>query len=149
MGALNKAMLIGYLGHDMSVRFTQAGDPVGTFSLATTERFTSRDGQRREQTEWHRIVVWGKLCEALQEYLVKGKQVYVEGRLQTRKWTDKEGVTRSMTEVRASAIVLLGGGGHGRRREEVLPEEGIEESHRPPEDTPGAEAPADDDDIPF
>jgi single-strand DNA-binding protein len=111
MGSVNKAILVGNLGRDAEMRFTSGGTPVATVSLATTERFTDREGQKREDTQWHRIVIWGKTAESLHEYLTKGKQIYVEGRIQTRDWTDKEGKQNKTTEIRADRIVLLGGGG--------------------------------------
>jgi single-strand DNA-binding protein len=113
MGSVNKAILVGNLGRDAEMRFTSGGTPVATVSLATTEKFTDRDGQKREDTQWHRIVIWGKTAESLHEYLTKGKQIYVEGRIQTREWTDKEGKPAKTTEIRADRIVLLGGGGGG------------------------------------
>ena len=116
MGSVNKAILVGNLGRDAEIRFTAGGTPVATVSLATTERFTDRDGQKREDTQWHRIVIWGKTAESLHEYLTKGKQIYVEGRIQTREWTDKEGKQNKTTEIRADRIVLLGGGGGGGDR---------------------------------
>jgi single-strand DNA-binding protein len=114
MGSVNKAILVGNLGRDAEMRFTAGGTPVATVSLATTEKFTDRDGQKREDTQWHRIVIWGKTAESLQEYLTKGKQIYVEGRIQTKEWTNKEGQKVKTTEIRADRIVLLGGGGEGR-----------------------------------
>ena len=108
MGSVNKAILVGNLGRDAEMRFTAGGTPVATVSIATTERFTDRDGQKREDTQWHRIVIWGKTAESLHEYLTKGKQIYVEGRIQTRDWTDKEGKQQRTTEIRADRIVLLG-----------------------------------------
>ena len=115
MGSVNKAILVGNLGRDAEMRFTAGGTPVATVSLATTERFTDRDGQKREDTQWHRIVIWGKTAESLHEYLTKGKQIYVEGRLQTRQWDDKDGNKRYTTEIKADRITLLGGGGGGGR----------------------------------
>ena len=116
MGSVNKAILVGNLGRDAEMRFTAGGTPVATVSLATTEKFTDREGQKREDTQWHRIVIWGKTAESLHEYLTKGKQIYVEGRIQTREWTDKEGKPAKTTEIRADRIVLLGGGGGGEGR---------------------------------
>ena len=113
MGSVNKAILVGNLGRDAEMRFTSGGTPVATVSLATTERFTDREGQMREDTQCHRIVIWGKTAQSLHEYLTKGKQIYVEGRIQTREWTDKEGKPAKTTEIRADRIVLLGGGGGG------------------------------------
>ena len=117
MGSVNKAILVGNLGRDAEMRFTAGGTPVATVSLATTEKFTDRDGQKREDTQWHRIVIWGKTAESLKDYLPKGKQIYVEGRIQTREWTDKEGKPAKTTEIRADKVVLLssGPGGGGPR----------------------------------
>jgi single-strand DNA-binding protein len=113
MGSVNKVILVGNLGRDAEMRFTSGGTPVATVSMATTEKFNDREGNKKEDTQWHRIVIWGKTAESLHEYLTKGKQIYVEGRLQTREWTDKEGKPVKTTEVRADKIVLLGGGGGG------------------------------------
>lgn len=107
---MNKAILIGNLGKDAEMRFTQGGTAVATFNIATTEKFTDRDGNKKEDTQWHTIVVWGKTAEAIHQYLTKGKQVAVEGKIQTRKWTDKEGKDRWSTEIRADRVQLLGGG---------------------------------------
>lgn len=109
-GSLNVVMLIGHLGRDAELRYTPAGAAVTTFSLATTETWTDKDNRRQEKTEWHRVVLWGKVASALAEYLTKGKQVYVSGRLQTREWKDKDGLRRFATEVRADKVILLGGG---------------------------------------
>ena len=100
MGSVNKVILVGNLGRDAEVRFTPSGAPVASFSIATTENWTSKDGQKQEQTEWHRIVLWGKTAETLQPYLTKGKQIYLEGRLQTRQW-EKDGQKHYTTEVKA------------------------------------------------
>ena len=108
MGSLNKVMLIGNLGRDAEVRYTTGGTPVATLSLATTETWKDKEGEKQEKTEWHRIVVWGKTAEALKDYLVKGKQILVEGKLQTRQWDDKAGVTRYTTEIKSDRITLLG-----------------------------------------
>lgn len=113
MGSVNKAILVGNLGRDAEMRFTAGGTPVATVSLATTERFNDRDGNRKEDTQWHRVVIWGKTAESLHEYLTKGKQIYVEGRIQTREWTDKDGKQARTTEIKADRVVLLGGGGGG------------------------------------
>src|SRR5512136_2294397 len=118
MGSVNKVILVGNLGRDAEMRYTPGGAAVATLSLATTEVFKDKDGQRQEQTEWHRVVLWGKTAETLSEYLRKGKQIYVEGRLQTRSWDDKEGKKRYATEVKSDRIVLLGGRGPGGEREE-------------------------------
>jgi len=114
MGSVNKVILVGNLGRDAELRYTPGGAPVATLNLATTEVWNDKaSGQKQEKTEWHRIVLWGKSAEALSEYLTKGKQIYVEGRLQTRKWQDKDGNDKYSTEIRSDKIVLLGGGGGG------------------------------------
>lgn len=115
-GGINKVILIGNLGADPEVRFTQGGQAVANFRIATSESWTDKSsGQKQEKTEWHRIVVWGKLAELCGEYLKKGRQCYVEGRLQTREWTDKEGKKNYTTEVVANTVQFLGGGGGGNR----------------------------------
>ncbi|MHC4429827.1 MAG: single-stranded DNA-binding protein [Planctomycetota bacterium] len=108
MAGVNKVMLIGNLGRDPEVRYTSDGKPVANFTMATTERWNDPSGERKEKTEWHRIVVWGKQAEIAGEYLRKGRQVYVEGSLQTRDWTDREGNKRQTTEVRAQRFQMLG-----------------------------------------
>ena len=114
MGSVNKVILVGNLGRDAELRYTPGGSPVATINLATTEIWNDKAGQRQEKTEWHRVVLWGKTAESLNEYLTKGKQIYVEGRLQTRQWDDKDGNKRYTTEIKADRITLLGGGGGGR-----------------------------------
>src|SRR5689334_5522780 len=148
MGSVNKAILVGNLGRDAEMRFTAGGTPVATVSLATTERFTDRDGQKREDTQWHRIVIWGKTAESLHEYLTKGKQIYVEGRIQTREWTDKEGKPAKTTEIRADRIVLLGGGGGEGRPRPSRDRYPAEATDAGPMDSGPVDAP-NDDDIPF
>ncbi len=122
MGSVNRVILVGNLGADAELRYTGGGLAVAHFRVATTEVWKDKDGQRQEQTEWHRINLWGKQAEAVSQYLIKGKQVYVEGRIQTRKWQDKEGQDRYSTEIKADRVVLLGSGGGTRGaadREEV------------------------------
>ena len=113
MGSVNKVILVGNLGRDAELRYTPGGAAVATLNMATTEVWNDKQGQRQEKTEWHRVVLWGKTAESLTEYLTKGKQIYVEGRLQTRQWDDKDGNKRYTTEIRGDRIVLLGGGGRG------------------------------------
>jgi single-strand DNA-binding protein len=108
MASVNKVILIGNLGRDPEVRFTQGGTPVANFTMATTERWNDPSGEKKEKTEWHRIVLWGKQAEIAGEYLRKGRPVYIEGSLQTREWTDREGNKRYTTEVRAQRMQLLG-----------------------------------------
>ena len=114
MGSVNKVILVGNLGRDAELRYTPGGAAVATLNMATTEVWNDKSGQKQEKTEWHRVVLWGKQAESLQEYLTKGKQIYVEGRLQTRQWDDKDGNKRYTTEIKADRITLLGGGGGGR-----------------------------------
>lgn len=111
MGSVNKVILVGNLGRDVELRYTPGGTAVATLNMATTEVWNDKSGQRQEKTEWHRVVLWGKPAETLAEYLVKGRQVYVEGRLQTRQWDDRDGNKRYTTEVRSDRVVLLGGRG--------------------------------------
>ena len=143
MGSVNKVILVGNLGRDAELRYTPGGAAVATLNLATTEVWNDKQGQRQEKTEWHRVVLWGKQAETLQEYLVKGKQIYVEGRLQTRQWDDKDGNKRYTTEIKADRVTLLSGGGGGRTG-------GMDRatSHGPGGDEPPVE-PITDDDIPF
>jgi single-strand DNA-binding protein len=109
MASVNKVILIGNLGRDPELRYTQSGQAVTNFTIATSERFTDRSGDQQERTEWHRIVVWGKTAENCAQYLAKGRSVYVEGRLQTREWEDKEGNKRQTTEISAQRVQFLGG----------------------------------------
>jgi single-strand DNA-binding protein len=108
MASVNKVILLGNLGRDPEVRFTQGGTPVANFTMATTDRWSDPSGEKKEKTEWHRIVVWGKQAEIAGEYLRKGRPVFVEGSLQTREWTDRDGNKRYTTEVRAQRLQLLG-----------------------------------------
>jgi single-strand DNA-binding protein len=114
MGSVNKVILVGNLGRDAELRYTPGGAAVATLNLATTEVFKDREGQKKEDTQWHRVILWGKTAESLQDYLTKGKQIYVEGKLQTRKWKDKDGNDKYTTEVRGDRVVLLSGGGGSR-----------------------------------
>ncbi len=145
---LNKVMLIGNLGRDPEVRSTPSGQNVASFSLATNRKWKDRDGNRQEQTEWHNIVCWGRQAEIAGQYLSKGRQIFVEGRLQTRSWDDKQtGEKKYRTEIVCDNFQMLGsrggsdsysGGGSG----------GYNAGGGPSADTGGASGP-DDDDIPF
>ncbi len=108
MPGVNKVILIGNLGADPEIRYTAGGQPVGEMRLATSEQWKDKDGQKQERVEWHRLVVWGKTAEVCAKHLAKGRQVYVEGRLQTRKWDNKEGVTRYTTEIVVNDVQFLG-----------------------------------------
>ena len=108
MAGVNKVIIVGNVGRDPEVRFTKAGTAVATFSVATSERFKDRDGQQQERTEWHRVVAWAQLADICGKYLRKGKQVYIEGRLQTRDWEDKDRHKRNTTEIIANQMQMLG-----------------------------------------
>lgn len=138
MASLNKCMLIGALGKDPEVRFTGTGQAVCSFSIATDESYKDKSGNKVEKSEWHNITMWGKLAEIAAEYLKKGKTVYIEGRLQTRKWQDKDGKDRYTTDITADKMQMLSGKG------EYNTPKGA--SNQP--DNGGGDLPADDD-IPF
>ena len=110
---LNKVMLIGNLGADPETRYTQDGTCVCNLRLATTEKFKGRDGNPQEKTEWHRVTLWGRLGEIANQYLTKGSRVYIEGKIETRKWTNKEGQDQYTTEIRCNEMKMLGGGAGG------------------------------------
>ncbi len=115
MGSLNLCTFIGNLGRDAELKYTPGGDAVATISIACSESWKDKSGQKQERTEWVRVVLWGKTAEALAPYLTKGKQIYVAGKLTTRKWEDKSGNERYTTEIRGERVVLLGGGGERRQ----------------------------------
>ena len=144
MAGVNKAILIGNLGRDPELRYTQSGSAVANFTLATSENWNNKKGEREERTEWHRIVAWGRTAELCAQYLAKGRTVYIEGRIQTREWEDKEGQKRRTTEIVANTVQFLGGrgqgaggGGGGGGRD------------LPPPSSPSEPPPGGDDDIPF
>jgi single-strand DNA-binding protein len=110
-GGVNKVILVGHLGADPDMRYTPSGQGVCELRLATSESWNDKNGQRQERTEWHRIVVWGKRAEVCSKYLAKGRQVFVEGRIQTRTYDDKDGNKRYITEIIANDVQFLGGGG--------------------------------------
>jgi single-strand DNA-binding protein len=144
MASVNKVILVGNLGRDPELRYTQSGQAVANFSLATTDRFSSRDGDRQERTEWHRIVTWGKTAENCAQYLAKGRSVYVEGRLQTNEWEDKEGQKRRTTEIVAQTVQFLGGSGQGG-----APQGGAPQGGAGGRSDAGETPPPQGDDIPF
>ena len=156
-GSVNKVILIGRLGADPEVRYTPGGQPVANFRIATSESWNDKQGQRQERTEWHRIVAWGKLGELCGEYLSKGRQVYVEGRLQTRQWDDRDGNKRFTTEIQAREITFLGGRGEtgeGKRAPAAAAAtaEGPAPEKAAGTDEPGFDygpPPMGDDDVPF
>lgn len=134
MASVNKAILIGNLGADPEIKYTPSGTAVANFSLATHEQWTNKDGEKGERTEWHRIVAWGRLGEICGEYLKKGSPIYIEGRIQTRSWEDRDGNKRYTTEIVAQAMQMLGSArkdGQARSPEERYP---VEEPISIPED---------------
>lgn len=145
---VNKVILVGNLGANPEIRYTQGGQAVANMRLATTERWTDRNGQKQEQTEWHNVVVWGRTAEIVGQYLTKGRQVYVEGRIRTRQWQDKTGQKRYTTEVVAQTVQMLGGRGEGGRGGEHAPDD---QAAMVPDDqgAAGDFGPGPDDDIPF
>ena len=150
MSTVNRVILIGHLGKDPEIRYTQAGEPIANFSLATNEVWNDKSGQRQERTEWHRVEIFGKAAQVAKEYLSKGRAVYIEGSLRYDEWTDKDGNKRNTTRVRVSGpnsrLVLLGGRGEGQggARRGAASEGGPEPS------SPASELPpAADDDVPF
>ncbi len=151
---LNKAILIGNLGADPETRYMQDGTCVCNIRIATTERFKDRNGERQERTEWHRVVLWGKLGEIANQYLRKGSQVYIEGKIETRKWTDRDGNDRYSTDIRANEMKMLGGRGEGAPRASGASAAPASNSKPAKADDPFADSPAfndvpADDDIPF
>jgi len=149
MASVNKVILIGNLGKDPEIRYTQQGEPIANFSLATSERWTDKSGQKQERTEWHRVEVFGKTAQVVRDYCSKGKQVYLEGSIKYDEWTDKDGNKQKMTKIRVSGpgsrLVLLGSRGEGGPRggSSGGPEPGAEPG--PPAD----DFQASDDDVPF
>ena len=137
---INKAILVGRLGKDPEVRYTPDGMMVTNFTMATDEQWKDKNGDKAQKTEWHKIVTFGKLAEICGKYLVKGKLVFVEGRIQTRSWEDKEGVKRYTTEIVASNMQMLDS--KGQRDSDTGREE-------PPLPHPGVDGPLPDDDVPF
>jgi single-strand DNA-binding protein len=117
MASVNKVILVGNLGRDPEMRYMPSGDALASFSIATTDNWKDKNGQKQERTEWHRISMFGKQAEIAGEYLKKGSSVYIEGRLQTRKWQDKEGNERQTTEVVADRMQMLGGRSGGNTYE--------------------------------
>ena len=149
MASVNKVVLIGNLGKDPEIRYMQSGEPIANFSLATSEQWTDKGGQKQERTEWHRVEVFGKTAQVVRDYCQKGKQVYIEGSIRYDEWTDKDGNKKYMTKIRVSGpnsrLVLLGGRGEGGggRGSSGPPSEG-KESGGPPEDFQVS-----DEDVPF
>jgi len=132
MASLNKVMIIGNLGTDPEMRFTPSGQPVTSFRIASSRTFTTPEGERKQETEWFTVVAWSKLAELCNQFLSKGRMAYVEGRLRTRSWEDKEGIKRFSTEVIANQVIFLDRAGAA-----PLPEEAAEGGEEvPPEELP-------------
>jgi single-strand DNA-binding protein len=144
---VNKVILVGNLGANPEMRFTQGGQAVANLRLATTERWTDRNGQKQEQTEWHRVVVWGKQAEICGQYLTKGRQIYVEGRIRTRQWQDQQGQKRFTTEIVAQTVQMLGPRPEGAPREDAPREDAG--ATVPPDEATADFGGGPDDDIPF
>jgi single-strand DNA-binding protein len=138
MASLNRILLIGNLGADPELSYTPSGTAKATMRLATHEAWTNKSGEKGERTEWHRVIAWGRLAEICGEYLAKGRQIFIEGRLQTRSWEDRDGNKRWTTEIVASTMQMLGSP-RGAPAEAELPPSGLEVP----------DAPEQDDDIPF
>jgi single-strand DNA-binding protein len=147
MSGVNKVILVGHLGANPEVRYTAGGQPVANFRIATTERWVNKNGEKTEQTEWHRVVAWGKLAEICGQYLQKGKQVYIEGKIRTRQWQDQQGQKRFSTEVVAQQMVMLGRAGDRTEMMEepvTVPADDFAGGAGPDLETSGG-----DDDLPF
>ncbi|MCL4524135.1 MAG: single-stranded DNA-binding protein [Acidobacteria bacterium] len=147
--SVNKVILVGRLGRDPESRFTGSGQAVCNFSLATDRSYKDRNGQTQKQTEWHKIVAWGKLAEICQKYLKKGSQIFVEGRIQSRQWEDQQGQKRTAFEIVANEMRMLGSRGEGGGAAPA-PHAGEEaEAHAPAPDDAGSAPEVSDEDIPF
>jgi single-strand DNA-binding protein len=166
MAGVNKAILIGNLGRDPEVRYTATGTAVASFPIATTERYNDKNGQRQDRTEWHNIVCWSRLAEICKQYLKKGSSVFIEGRIQTRTWNDRDGNKRYTTEIVAATMQILGSRSGAAAEaaerpaaEPVPPDDFIEGGFKPPmgpgsgPDHTGSEpqgkGPAPEEDLPF
>ena len=154
MASVNKVILIGNLGKDPEVRYLPSGDAVANLNMATTETWKDKAGEKQEKTEWHRVAMFGTLAEIAGEYLKKGSQVYIEGRLETRKWTDKEGQERYTTEIKADRMQMLGSRSGGSERmapssDEAPRAESASASPKKPAPAKGGNFDDLEDDIPF
>ncbi len=149
--SVNKVILVGNLGKDPELKHTGSGTAVTTMTVATNERYKDKNGEWQDRTEWHNVVLWQRLAEIAAEYLKKGRSVYVEGRLQTRSWEDKQGQKRYTTEIVASDLVLLGGGGRGEEGggRGASRSDFDQSSHADFDSAPSRATEITDDDIPF
>jgi single-strand DNA-binding protein len=154
MAGVNKAIIIGNLGRDPEIKYTQSNVPVANFSVATTESWKDRNsGEWQEKTEWHRVVAWRHLAERAERYLKKGKQVYIEGRIETRKWTGQDGNDRYTTEIVANQLMILGrrdeGESGGLAQQQAAGAPGASGGFTPPDPPAGGGTADEDDDLPF
>ena len=140
MASLNRALLIGNVGNDPEIRTIGNNDKVASFRLATTERYKDRNGEVKENTEWHQVTAWGKMADIVEKFVKKGSQVYVEGKITTRKWTDKDGNDRYTTEIRAEGLQILGkkesAPAPATRQEESPALKALKEEDNPEQDLP-------------
>ena len=150
MAGVNKVILVGRLGADPEMKYTNSGSGVCHFNLATSENWTGKDGQKQERTEWHRVIAWTKLGELCNQYLKKGRQAYIEGRLQTRSWDDKSGTKRYTTEVVATTVQFLGSSlSSSGERSSATEASSFEQDSSFVEEPLAAAEPKGDEDIPF
>jgi len=153
MASVNKVILIGNVGRDPEIRFTQAGEPIANFTLATNEVWNDKSGQKQERTEWHRVEVFGKTAQVVRDYVTKGRPVYIEGSIRYEEWTDKDGNKRNTTRIRVSGpgsrLVMLGGRGEGGGGGGARSSGGASASEPQPPAEGGEEFQASDDDVPF
>ena len=145
MAGVNKVILIGNLGRDPEVRHLESGASVANFPIATTESYKDKNGNRQDQTEWHNIVLWRGLAEIAEKYLKKGSQIYIEGKLRSRSWEDKEGNTRYITEVVGDSMTMLG----GRSENNTLSQAQESKAEKVSQETPISSADDENDDLPF
>ena len=153
MASVNKVILIGNVGRDPEIRFTQAGEPIANFTLATNEVWNDKSGQKQERTEWHRVEVFGKTAQVVRDYVTKGRPVYIEGSIRYEEWTDKDGNKRNTTRIRVSGpgsrLVMLGGRGEGGGGGGARSSGGASPAEPQPPAEGGEEFHASDDDVPF
>ena len=153
MASVNKVILIGNVGRDPEIRYTQSGEPIANFTLATNEVWNDKSGQKQERTEWHRVEVFGKTAQVVRDYVTKGRPVYIEGSIRYEEWTDKDGNKRNTTRIRVSGpgsrLVMLGGRGEGGGGGGARSSGGAAASDPQPPAEGGEEFQASDDDVPF
>lgn len=151
-GSVNKVILIGNLGADPEIRALEGGQKVARLSLATNRSYNNRDGQRVDETEWHRVEIWGRLAEVAEKYLSKGRTVYIEGRIRTRKWTDQNNIERYTTEIVGETLTMLGNREEGRPAaapQAAQPLQSTPPTSQPAPAQPVAAAAQEEDDLPF